>query len=97
MKSQIAHDLIQVVADLRTAKSEDFTTVTFKVKGDAVQSILKILKQCEHGGNVGHSFAIIVDPQGGEDKRESGFDGDGDDRVKDIVVNGKPLARNFEW
>lgn len=76
---------------------EGYATVTFKIKGDALHSLLKLLKQCEYNGNVGHSHSIIVDPQGGEDKRSVGFDGDGADRIKDILVNGEPLPEKFEW
>lgn len=76
---------------------EGYATVTFKIKGDALHSLLKLLRQCEYMGNVGHSFGIVIDPKGGDDKREVGFDGDGSDRVKDIQVNGEPLPEKFEW
>lgn len=77
---------------------EGYATVTFKIKGDALYSLLKLIKQCEYMGNVGHTFTIVVDPQGGKEyKREVGFDGDGDARVKDILVNGEPLPEKFEW
>lgn len=77
---------------------EGYATITFKIKGDALYSLLRLLRQCEYNGNVGHSFEIEIDPRGGEDgKRTVGFDGDGQDRIKDIMVNGKPLSDKFEW
>jgi hypothetical protein len=104
---KIAQEL-QIMADELNAEpkekapfkrdNEGYTTVTFKIKGDALHSLLKLLKQCEYMGNVGHSFPIVIDPQGGKDnKREVGFDGDGSDRIKDILVNGEPLPEKFEW
>lgn len=107
MKSHIAKELLELADDLKAdskevqpfrTDTEGFATVTFRVKGDGLHSLLKILKQCEVMGDQGHSFGIIVDPQGGKDyKRERGFDGDGADRVKDIMVNGEPLTEKFEW
>ena len=102
---QIASELRVMAAELSAKETvpfkrddEGYATVTFKIKGDALYSLLKLLKQCEYMGNVGHSFAIVVDPKGGKDyKREVGFDGDGSDRVKDILVNGEPLPDKFEW
>ena len=77
---------------------EGYATVTFKVKGDALHSFLKLLAQCEYMGNVGHSFSIDIDPKGGKDYHKVvGFDGDGADRVKEIMVNGEPLPEKFEW
>lgn len=98
-------DLLVLADEVRAKKEttpfkrdeEGYATVTFKIKGDALHSLLRLLKQCEYMGNVGHSFPIVVDPHGREDKRELGFDGDGSDRVKDILVNGEPLPDKFEW
>jgi hypothetical protein len=104
MKSKIAEDILALAGHFKAEKvtpfrrdEEGFATVTFKIKGDALHSLLKLLKQCEYNGNVGHSFNIEVDPHGGEDKRSVGFDGDGADKIKDILVNGKPLPDKFEW
>lgn len=107
MKSLIAETILKMAEELKAdpkevppfrTDAEGFATVTFKVKGDGLHSLLKILKQCEVMGDQGHSFGIIVDPQGGKDyKRERGFDGDGSDRVKDIMVNGETLSEKFEW
>jgi len=102
---QISRDL-QVMADEIQAErtmpfkrdDEGYATITFKIKGDALYSLLKLLKQCEYNGNIGHSHHIIVDPEGGQDRKRSvGFDGDGQDRIKDILVNGEPLDEKFEW
>lgn len=60
-----------------------YVNVSFKVKGDAVYSILKLLKHCEIVGGEGHSFSIEIDKEG-DDHRTVGFDGDGADRLKDI-------------
>ena len=92
----MAHEVL--AKDVPFKRDDDgYATVTFKVKGDALYSLLKLLKQCERNGDVGHSHSIIVDPEGGKDKRSVGFDGDGADRIKDIMVNGEPLSDKFEW
>ena len=102
----IASEIKAITAEL-TAKPKDkivfqrdeegYATVTFKVRGDGLYSLLKLLKQCEYNGSVGHSHSIVIDPDGGEDKRSVGFDGDGSDRVKEIMVNGELLSEKFEW
>jgi predicted Rdx family selenoprotein len=107
-KMKAARDLLDVARSLAAAPEEKatafqrdgdgFVTVSFRVKGDALHSFLKLLKQCEYMGSVGHTFKIVIDPEGGKDrKREVGFDGDGADRVKDILVNGDLLPEKFEW
>ena len=101
----IAKDIHDITVALTKAKDPVFTrdedgfaTVTFKIKGDALYSLLKLIKQCSYMGDIGHSFNIDIDPKGGKDyKRTVGFDGDGSDRIKDIMVNGEPLPDKFQW
>ena len=69
---------------------DDYNEVSFKVKGDAVSSLVKLLHHCETCGNQGHTFGIEYDGKNG------GFDGDGSDRIADLTVNGKKLPKDFD-
>ncbi len=107
MSTRISEEILAIADELQAQPKENppfkrdeegYATVTFKIKGDALDALLKLIKQCEYMGNIGHSFSIIIDPRGGEDReRTIGFDGDGSDRVKDILVNGEPLPQKFDW
>jgi len=102
---KIVQEIREIAAGLRKAKDQVFkrdedgyATITFKIKGDGLYSLLKLIKQCSYMGDIGHSFNIDIDPKGRKDyKRSVGFDGDGSDRIKDISVNGEPLPEKFEW
>lgn len=105
-KSRMAGELLIIAKELLASDNsqtfkkdeEGYAEISFKVKGDALESFLKLLKQCEYNGQIGHSFEIEIDQHGGEDRKRSvGFDGDGEDRVTEIKVNGKPLSKTFEW
>lgn len=103
-RSSIAEQILKVAAEFQAEEltpfrrdEEGYAIVTFKIKGDALHSLLRLLRQCEYNGQIGHSFNIDIDPKGGEDKRSVGFDGDGQDRIKEIMVNGEPLPDKFEW
>ena len=74
-----------------------FAEVSFRVKGDALGSLLRFLKHLEFCGNIGHSFEIVSDPDNSEYRQTCGFDGDGSDRVEDIKVNGTSLPTDFKW
>lgn len=77
-------------------KSEDnFVDISFKVSGDAISELIKLLQHCDSVGGGGHSFEIIIDPEIKENKRTIYFDGDGSDRIKDIKLNGRKIDRNF--
>jgi len=78
-------------------KDEDgFAEVSFRVKGDAVHSMLRLLRHCERVGNMGHSFEIVLDPENSEYRKTVGFDGDGSDRIESIKVNGKLLPKDYK-
>ena len=90
----VAKDL---VAQPRFPKDEHgFYDVAFRVKGDALYSLLKLLRHCERIGGIGHSFQIVLDPDNSEYRKTVGFDGDGDDRIKDIQVGGKTLPEGYD-
>ena len=72
-----------------------YSEVSFKVRGDALVSLLTLLQHCEVIGGYGHSFGIEIDPNNSEYKRTVGFDGDGSDDIKDIKLDGKEVTRNF--
>jgi len=77
-------------------KDEDgFAEVSFRVKGDALHAMLKLLRHCERTGGMGHSFEIVLDPNNSDYRKTVGFDGDGADRIEDIKVNGESLPKNY--
>ena len=102
--NQSARDLLEMAKGILGAKDEPFerdddgyAKVSFRIRGDALHSLLRLLKQCDHMGSIGHSFTIVLDPDNSEYRRKVGFDGDGSDDVKDICVNGEPIPDKFEW
>lgn len=58
-------------------------TITCRDNEDSLESLLNHIKNT---GNVGHSFSIIVDPEG-DDTQRFGWDGDGSDYIKEIKVS----------
>ncbi len=72
------------------AKRDEWTTVSFRVKGDARFSIPEMLQYISKIGAWGHSFPVTVDPDDSGYRKTFGFDGDGSDRIEDIRVDGKP-------
>jgi hypothetical protein len=101
-------ELTQLAKEILSAKPKNegivfkrdekgYAKVSFRIRGDALYSLLRLLRQCSFMGSVGHSFTIVLDPNNSEYKREVGFDGDGSDDLKDIEVNGEPLPDKYEW
>lgn len=78
------------IANRVAAKTEGFSEISFKVKGDAANSLVRMLHHIKSTGSIGHSFQIVVDPDSSEYRETYGFDGDGADRIDDIRVDGKP-------
>jgi hypothetical protein len=72
-----------------------FAEVSFRVKGDALGSLLRLLNHCRAVGAMGHSFSVVADPDNSEYRAEFGFDGDGADRVEGIEAGGEPLPEDF--
>jgi len=82
--------------DYNKSKNDDgYSEISFKIRGDALVSLLTLLQHCEVIGGYGHSFDIEIDPNDSEYKRTIGFDGDGSDGIKDIKLDGKKVTRNF--
>lgn len=82
--------------DYEKAQDKDgYSEVSFKVRGDALVSLLTLLQHCEVIGGCGHSFEIEIDSSNSEYKRRVGFDGDGSDKIKDIKLNGKEVKRDY--
>jgi len=71
-----------------------YTQVSFLAKGDAVQEMAKMLEYIGQTGAPGHSFAIVVDPEVAENRKEFSFDGDGADDLREVKVDGKSLRRS---
>ena len=98
----LAKNLVKI-AKMLAARSPDFdkdddgfAEVSFRVKGDAVHSMLRLLRHCERVGGMGHSFEIVLDPSNSDYRKTVGFDGDGSDRIDSIKVNGKPLPEDYK-
>ena len=72
-----------------------FAEVSFRVKGDALGSLLRLLRHCQAMGSMGHSFSIVADPDNSEYHSKFGFDGDGADKLEDIEAGGEPLPEDF--
>jgi hypothetical protein len=82
--------------DVFDQKDKDgWLDVSFRIRGDAISSILELLQHCETIGGWGHSFPIEIDPNTSEEyySRTVGFDGDGSDCLTDIKVNGKLVEK----
>lgn len=58
-------------------------TIVARDQGNVLEKLLQHIKKI---GNIGHSFSIIVDPNNKDTKLETGWDGDGSDRIRDIKV-----------
>lgn len=55
-------------------------------------SLLKLIDHIRNIGNVGHSFSVIVDPEGDKNEKKSiDWDGDGYDYIKSIQYNGEEI------
>lgn len=65
-------------------KESKLKTITITCR-DYDDSLEDMLRHIQKTGNVGHSFSIIVDPEG-DDTRQFGWDGDGSDYIKDVTV-----------
>lgn len=78
-----------------TKDAKGFADVSFRVRGDAVFSLVRLLRHCERVGGMGHSYVIVADPNNSEYREEFGFDGDGSDRVEDVKVNGVPVPEEY--
>lgn len=66
-------------------KSGGETTITV-VARDEYGKLAELLNYIKKIGNGGHSFSIIVDPDG-DDKAKFDWDGDGSDAIKEIKVS----------
>lgn len=52
---------------------------------DEENSLVDLIKYIQANGNTGHSFSIVVDPDGDKDQKKTfSWDGDGSDRIFDI-------------
>lgn len=63
-------------------KSLKTITITCKDLDNSLEELLNCIKKT---GNTGHSFSIIVDPEGDNDRFD--WDGDGSDHIYNIKVS----------
>lgn len=65
--------------------SNQLTAVTVVARDydGKLKKLLECIKKC---GNCGHSFSIIVDPDG-DDTERFDWDGDGSDYIKEVTVS----------
>jgi hypothetical protein len=66
-------------------KEKKLKTITITCR-DEEDSLESLIRHIQKAGNVGHSFSILVDPEGDEPKKFD-WDGDGSDRIDDIQVS----------
>lgn len=66
-------------------------TLVVKGQGDGFKNFLEVLKYLKYSGNAGHSFAIVADPDAGDEKVESFWDGDGADRIDSITFDNEEI------
>jgi hypothetical protein len=75
-------DFIGESENNRLKDQKKVITVTCR---DTENSLEELLKYIQQNGNGGHSFSIVVDPDGDKDQKKTfGWDGDGSDRIFDI-------------
>lgn len=81
------------------ADYDDESTVTFKIEGEGKHSVLRMLRVLAFLGSVGASRTIVIEdvPRDAKGRIEGGdmqfgFDGDGADKINDIMVDGKPYT-----
>jgi len=68
---------------------EDMKEVTVLYR-DGECCLEELLLYIGKNGNTGHSFSIVVDPDGDENERKEFYwDGDGADYMHEVKVNGK--------
>ena len=70
-----------------------YSEVSFRVSGDGLWSVLKLLRALQINGDIGHSHEVVSDPDRTykDGKLSVGWDGDGSDSIKDLKVNGDAL------
>lgn len=56
---------------------------------DGDRKLPALLDHIKSTGNIGHSFEIVVDPDNKEFRKVFGWDGDGADRINEILFNGE--------
>lgn len=64
-------------------KEKSLKTITISCR-DQDDSLVNLLNHIKKTGNAGHSFSIIVDPDG--DNEKFSWDGDGSDYIQNIKV-----------
>jgi hypothetical protein len=69
-------------AVLARKSSPDDVTFEVKVTKDYADQFEKMLEAMQKTAGVGHSFSIILDPEG--DEQKFGMDGDGSDHITEI-------------
>lgn len=79
---------------------DDTTEISFKITGEAQFSVPRMLKILAFLGSAGASRSIIIEDVPGDSEglweggdMTFGFDGDGADKITDLMVDGKP----YEW
>ena len=64
---------------------KEFKTITITCR-DHENSLENLLQHIRSIGNTGHSFSIVVDPEG-DDTEKHYWDGDGSDYIKNIEIS----------
>ena len=84
---EIKTSLQEFISSLNENKEDGFKTITI-IARDQENELVDLLEYIKNNGNTGHSFSIIVDPDGDKtQKKEFFWDGDGSDFIKSIKVD----------
>jgi hypothetical protein len=80
-------EYVQSESKEKSVLDESYNThKTYVIKCiDGENSLLELLKYIKANGNGGHSFEIVVDPNSKDNKKSFFWDGDGSDRITEIV------------
>jgi hypothetical protein len=69
---------------------DDSHTITVEGRGDGFIYLANMIKYIAQNGNGGHSFDTVVDPDS-ENKKSFGWDGDGSDYIKKVLLDDKEV------
>jgi hypothetical protein len=62
-------------------------TITVTVRKGSADNLAELLEYIKSTGNIGHSFSIVVDPDGSDYRKSFGWDGDGADYIESVKIN----------
>ena len=81
-------EVLRTASDARTEH-----TLTLGLSGDMVRGWVDFFREVKKRAEVGHSFSLEADREDGDkDYPRTGIDGDGSDRIVNILLDGKDVT-----